>query len=64
MYKRQQHDWWFPEKDEALPSLMGAFESNVNMILDDDPDTLDQLIGAWQQTGVAVKVYKCEEQDA
>lgn len=58
-----QHDWWFPEKEETLPSLLGAFESNVNAILDDDPDTLDQLIGAWQQTGVPMKVYKCEEQD-
>ena len=58
-----QHDWWFPEKDQALPSLFGAFESNANVLLDDDPDSLDQLIGAWQQTGVAAKVYKCEEQD-
>ena len=52
-----------PEKEQALPSLFGAFESNANVLLDDDPDSLDQLIGAWQQTGVAARVYKCEEQD-
>lgn len=58
-----QHDWWFPEKEEALPSLFGAFECNANVLLDDDPDTLDQLIGSWQQTGVAAAVHKCETQD-
>ncbi|MEG0026759.1 MAG: molybdopterin dinucleotide binding domain-containing protein, partial [Raoultibacter sp.] len=57
-----QHDWWFPEREEALPTLFGAFESNVNVLLDDAPETLDPLMGSWQQTGVAAKVYKCEEQ--
>lgn len=58
-----QHDWWFPEKEEAYPSLFGAFESNANVLLDDDPDGLDQLIGAWQQTGVAARVYRCEDDE-
>ena len=56
-----QHSWWFPEKEEAYPSLFGVFESNVNAILDDDPSTLDRLMGSWQQTGLVAKVYKCEE---
>ena len=58
-----QHDWWFPEKEEAYPSLFGAFECNANVLLDDSPETLDQLIGSWQQTGVAAAVHKCETQD-
>lgn len=57
-----QHDWWFPEKEETYPTLFGAMESSVNVLLDDDPATLDPLMGSWQQTGVAAKVCKCEEQ--
>ena len=57
-----QHDWWFPEKPEAEPSLFGVFESNVNAIVDDDPDKyLDPLMGAWPVTGIMAKVYKVEE---
>ena len=58
-----QHDWWFPEQDMALPNLGGVFKSSVNVILDDDPESLDQLMGSWQQTGVAVKVYKCAPEE-
>lgn len=58
-----QHDWWFPEQDMALPNLGGVFKSSANVILDDDPESLDQLMGSWQQTGVAVKVYKCAPQE-
>lgn len=28
-----QHGWWFPEKPEAEPSLSGAWESNINLLL-------------------------------
>ena len=59
-----QHDWWFPEKEEAEPSLFGLWESNVNAILDDDPDKYcDPLMGAWPVTGLMAKVYKCQEGD-
>ncbi len=56
-----QHDWWFPEKPEAEPSLYGVWESSVNVITDDDPDTLDPLMGSWQQTGLLCKIYKAED---
>jgi hypothetical protein len=56
-----QHDWWFPEKPEAEPSLLGVWESSANVITDDDPATLDPLIGSWQHTGLMCRVYKCEE---
>ena len=59
-----QHDWWFPEKPEAEPSLFGVYESNVNVILDDDPKYLDPLMGSWPLTGASAKVYKCEEGEA
>jgi anaerobic selenocysteine-containing dehydrogenase len=28
-----QHGWWFPEKPGAEPSLYGAWESNINLLL-------------------------------
>ena len=59
-----QHDWWFPEREEAEPSLFGLYDSSINTIMPDDPDKyLDPLMGAWPVTGVHAKVYKCEEQE-
>jgi anaerobic selenocysteine-containing dehydrogenase len=28
-----QHGWWFPEKSAPEPSLYGAWESNINLLL-------------------------------
>jgi anaerobic selenocysteine-containing dehydrogenase len=28
-----QHGWWFPEKSGSEPSLFGAWESNINLLL-------------------------------
>jgi anaerobic selenocysteine-containing dehydrogenase len=28
-----QHGWWFPEKPGSEPSLFGAWESNINLLL-------------------------------
>jgi anaerobic selenocysteine-containing dehydrogenase len=53
--------WWFPEKPGELPSLFGAFESNVNMLTIDDPDALDPLTGGWCNRAMLCKVYKAEE---
>ena len=33
--------WWFPEREEAEPSLFGVWESNINSILPDDADVCD-----------------------
>jgi anaerobic selenocysteine-containing dehydrogenase len=53
--------WWFPEKPGELPSLFGAFESNVNMLTIDDPDALDPLTGGWCNWALLCKVYKAQE---
>jgi anaerobic selenocysteine-containing dehydrogenase len=50
--------WWFPEKEGSLPSLFGAFESNVNMLTIDDPDASDPLTGSWCTRAMLCKVYK------
>ena len=50
--------WWFPEKEGKLPSLFGAFESNVNMLTIDEPETLDPLTGGWCNRAMLCKIYK------
>ncbi|MCS7139896.1 MAG: molybdopterin-dependent oxidoreductase [Candidatus Nezhaarchaeota archaeon] len=54
--------WWYPEKPGPEPSLFGAFESNVNLLTDDDPEALDQAYGCYYYTGLLCKVYKAEDQ--
>jgi len=46
-----QHGWWFPEQPAEEPSLYGLWESNVNVITDDDPELCDPLSGAWPFKG-------------
>jgi anaerobic selenocysteine-containing dehydrogenase len=53
--------WWFPERPGELPSLFGAFESNVNMLTIDEPDALDPLTGGWCNRAMLCKVYKEDE---
>lgn len=47
--------WWFPEK--PAPDH-GVWESNINVIIDDDPSTVDDMIGSWTFTGLLCKIYK------
>ena len=49
--------WWFPEKEEAEPSLFGACESNINSILPDEPDVCDHT-GNNYLRALLCKVYK------
>lgn len=53
-----ERGWWFPEKETRDPVLMGVFESNVNVVLDDDPDTLDECCGSWCTRGVMCQISK------
>jgi len=52
-----EHSWWFPEDPAPEPSLFGVWKSNVNVLLDDDPDHCDQICGGWPHAGLC-KVYK------
>jgi anaerobic selenocysteine-containing dehydrogenase len=49
--------WWFPEKEEAEPSLFGVWESNINSILPDAPEFSD-YIGNNYFRGLLCKVRK------
>jgi anaerobic selenocysteine-containing dehydrogenase len=52
-----EHSWWFPEEPGEEPSLFGVWKSNVNVLIDDDPDHCDQICGGWPHAGIC-KVYK------
>ena len=42
-----EHGWWFPELPGEEPSLHGVWESNANVLTDDDPDVCDPRGGGW-----------------
>jgi anaerobic selenocysteine-containing dehydrogenase len=58
-----QHGWWFPELPGEEPWLHGVWESNINVCIDDDPDILNPIIGAWPLRTFLCKVYKCKTWD-
>jgi thiosulfate reductase/polysulfide reductase chain A len=53
-----EHNWWFPEQPGQEPWLYGMWESNVNVLTIDDPDTCDPLMGSWPARALLCKVYK------
>jgi len=53
-----QHCWWFPEKPGSEPSLYGLWESNVNILTDDDPKVCGKAMGNWPAKTLLCKVYK------
>jgi anaerobic selenocysteine-containing dehydrogenase len=52
-----EHGWWFPEDPAEEPSLHGVWKSNVNVLLDDDPQKCDPIIGSWAYHGLC-KIYR------
>ncbi len=50
-----EHSWWFPEKPGAEPSLHGVFESNINVLTDDEH--CDPVHGGWPLKTGLCKVY-------
>lgn len=53
-----QHGWWFPEEDGAEPSLHGVWKSNINVLINDDPDGCNRISGGWPLRAMLCKVYK------
>jgi len=51
-----EHCWWFPEQPGAEPSLHGLWQSNVNVLTTDDPDTCDQVTGSWPGRALLCRV--------
>jgi anaerobic selenocysteine-containing dehydrogenase len=53
-----EHGWWLPEKPEAEPSLHGAWESNVNVLTDDDLNKCDPMVGGWQLKNLLCRISR------
>ena len=55
-----EHGWWFPEMPGEAPSLHGAFESNINVCMSDDPDQCNPEIGSYPLRTALCRVSKAE----
>lgn len=54
-----EHGWWYPDDPGKEPSLHGLWRSNINAVVDDDPDDCcDPRSGAWTMREQLCKVYK------
>lgn len=53
-----EHNWWFPEKDPKDPSLFGVWDSNINVLLYDDPDICGEELGEYTNKNAMCTVYK------
>lgn len=53
-----EHGWWFPELPGEEPWLHGVWQSNVNVLIDDDPDVCNKLSGGWPLKTALCKIYR------
>lgn len=52
------HGWWFPEREEADPTLFGVFESNINVLCPDDAEYCNPEVGGWPHTALLCRIEK------
>lgn len=55
-----EHGWWFPELPGEEPWLHGVWESNINVVTDDEIDHCNQIHGGWPLRTNLCKVYKAK----
>ena len=55
-----EHGWWYPEMPGTEPSLHGAFESNINVCMSDDPDHCNPEIGSYPLRTALCRISKAE----
>lgn len=53
-----EHGWWFPELPGEEPWLHGVWESNVNVLTEDDPEVCNKISGGWPLKTGLCKIYK------
>ena len=56
-----QHGWWFPELPGEEPWLHGVWESNINVVTDDDPEHCNKISGGWPLRALLCRVYKVKK---
>ncbi len=54
-----EHGWWFPELPGEEPSLYGVFQSNINVLADDEH--CDEFHGGWPLKTGLCRVYKADQ---
>lgn len=52
-----QHGWWFPEDPGEEPWLHGVWQSNVNVLTEDEPDHCSPKSGGWPLRALLCRVY-------
>lgn len=57
-----EHGWWYPEMPAAEPSLHGVWESNINVLLNDDPEVCNNVTGGWPLKTALCRIYLVEGQ--
>jgi anaerobic selenocysteine-containing dehydrogenase len=50
-----EHGWWYPERTDA--ELLGLWESNLSVLIDEDPENCDEIYGSWPHGGLC-KIHK------
>jgi len=55
-----EHGWWLPELRGEEPDLFGVFEVNINVVVDDEPDHCNPLIGTWPLKTCLCRVYHAD----
>lgn len=53
-----EHGWWYPEMPGEEPWLHGLWESNINVVIDDEPAHCNRINGGWPLRTALCKVYK------
>ncbi len=56
-----EHGWWFPEREEAAPTLFSVFESNANVLCPDGSEFCSPEIGSWPHTALLCRIRKMIE---
>lgn len=56
-----EHGWWFPELPGEEPWLHGVWESNINVLTDDDLDVCNKRGGSWPLKTALCKIYKVKQ---
>lgn len=52
--------WWYPELPGEEPSLHGVWISNINVLMDDDPDICNEIVGTWPLRYTKCRIYRDE----
>jgi anaerobic selenocysteine-containing dehydrogenase len=50
--------WWYPESPGQEPFLYGIWISNMNVVLDDDPENCNEVTGGWPQRHTLCRIFK------